>query len=241
MLTSRTIAILAFHKIGEPAAGGWKSWFYISEETFTGQMEFLRDHGWHVINVFMFLQGLKEPDALPERSALITFDDGYRSVREAALPVLRRFGYPAVIFVPTDYIGHYNMFDEGIEPREAICDWDDLRELMRHGVSVQSHGASHRRFSTFSLDEQKEELRRSKSVLENNLRNPVEIMAFPYGDDGMNKENTESCLRETGYRAACLYGGDSIILPADNPYCLSRIAMGPDTNLEEVLGVSEAR
>jgi len=240
-LSSRTIAILAFHKIGEPAPGGWKSWFYIPEKTFTDQLKFLHDNGWQVINVLTFLQGLMEPDVLPERAALITFDDGYRSVRDVALPVLRRFGYPAVIFVPTDYIGQYNMFDDGIEPREAICNWDDLRELMSNRVSVQSHGVSHRRFSEISLDEQKEELIRSKSILENNLGNPVELMAFPYGDDGKNKENTKSYLRETGYQAACLYGGDSFVLPAANPYCLSRIAMGPDTNLEEVLGVSTTK
>ena len=100
-MSSSTIAILAFHKIGEPAPGGWKSWFYIPKKTFSNQLKYLHDNGWQVINVFTFLQGLTEPDALPERTALITFDDGYRSVREVALPVLRRFGYPAVIFVPT--------------------------------------------------------------------------------------------------------------------------------------------
>jgi peptidoglycan/xylan/chitin deacetylase (PgdA/CDA1 family) len=241
ILSSKTIAILAFHKIGEPSPGGWKSWFYIPEETFTDHLKFLRDNNWHVVSASTFLQGLMEPDTLSERTALITFDDGYRSVREVALPVLIRFGYPAVLFVPTEYIGQHNMFDDGIEPREEICDWDDLRELMSHRVSVQSHGASHRRFSEISLDEQKEELMRSKFVLENNLGSPVEFMAFPYGDDGMNKEHTKSCLRETGYQAACLYGGDSFVLPAANPYCLSRIAMGPDTNLKEVLDVRQTK
>ena len=47
-----------------------------------------------------------------------------------------------------------------------------------------------------------------------------------------------SCLRETGYQVACLYGGDAFVLPAANPYCLSRLAMGPDTDLEKALGVS---
>lgn len=204
-------------------------------------MQSLHDHGWHVINDLTFLQGLKEPDALPERSVLITFDDGYRSVREIALPVLREFKYPAVLFVPTDYIGQYNLFDNGIEPRETICDWDDLRELMNHKVSVQSHGASHRRFSEISFDEQRLELIKSKSILENNLGNSVELMAFPYGDDGKNKESTRMCLRESGYRAACLYGGNSFVLPATNTYCMSRIAMGPDTNFEEVLGMREIK
>ena len=65
-----------------------------------------------------------------------------------------------------------------------ICDWDDLRELERLGVSIQSHGASHRPFSKLSLPEQEEELTRSKTALEANLEKPVEVFAYPYGDGG---------------------------------------------------------
>ena len=36
---------------------------------------------------------------LPRRALLITFDDGYRSFVDTALPVLRRFGLPSVLFV----------------------------------------------------------------------------------------------------------------------------------------------
>ncbi len=238
VLGNRTLAILAFHKIGEPAPGGWESWFYVPEETFEGYLKYLHESGWQVVDVFKFIQGLVEPNKLPERAALITFDDGYRSVRDVALPLLRRFGYPAVLFIPTDYIGRYNTFDNGIEPKEEICDWDDLRELRRAGVSIQSHGASHRRFSLITVDEQRDELIRSKAILEKNLGDPVEIIAFPYGDLGAHKEKTTTCVKETGYQAACLYAGDPFFLPTADRYCLPRIAMGPDTNLQVVLEMS---
>ena len=65
---------------------------------------------------------------------------------EVALPILKRFDAPAVMFVPTDYIGRRNTFDAGVEPDEAICDWEDLRALADQGVSIQSHASSHRRF-----------------------------------------------------------------------------------------------
>ena len=238
-LNNRTLAILAFHKIGNPAPGGWESWFYIPEETFSSYLRWLYDHGWQVIDITTFLRSLSKPDTLPEKTALITFDDGYCSVRDIALPLLQHFGYPAVLFVPTDYIGRYNTFDNGIEPEEAICDWDCLQELMRHGVSIQSHGASHRRFSEISPNEQKDELIRSKDILQNNLGSPVELMAFPYGDDGMDKERTTEYLKEAGYQAACLYGGDPLLLPVAHRYSLTRIAMGPDTNLESALKMSQ--
>jgi len=132
----RKLAILGYHKIGDPPPGGWSSWFYISESVFVSQLRHLRENGWRVISVAEFLRGLEAPESLPDRAALVTFDDGYRSNVQVAIPWLQRFGYPSVVFVPTQFIGAYNAFDDGYEPREAICDWDDLQELERLGCSI---------------------------------------------------------------------------------------------------------
>jgi peptidoglycan/xylan/chitin deacetylase (PgdA/CDA1 family) len=233
--SGRTLAILGFHKIGEPSPGGWGSWFYTPEETFVDFLSYLRKNGWLVIDVPAFLAGLKVPDTLPKRAALLTFDDGYRSIREIALPWLRRFGYPAVLFVPTDYIGRCNTFDEGTEPEEAICDWDDLRELERCGVSIQSHGASHRPLSQLDSEEQWQELVRSKAQLEAGLGGPVHLFSYPYGDGGVNTRAMSQAVKRAGYQAACLYGGPPNTLPIADPYRLARLAMGPDTDLHAAL------
>jgi hypothetical protein len=139
----RTLAILAYHKIG-PAPRGWETWYYVSEPTFAAHLAYLQDEGWEFLDLQGLLHCLEEPDRLPARAALVTFDDGYRSLLKHALPVLHRFDCPAVVFVPTDFIGGRNTFDEGNEPAEPICGWDDLRVLEREGVAVQSHGGSHR-------------------------------------------------------------------------------------------------
>jgi peptidoglycan/xylan/chitin deacetylase (PgdA/CDA1 family) len=183
------------------------------------------------------LRGLESPDELPRRSAVITFDDGYRSVLEFALPCLLQFGYPAVHFVPTAYIGRWNEFDCGAEPTEPICDWDELRELERRGVAVQAHSVRHRHFSELSPGELEEELRRSKGDLETGLSRPVEMFSFPYGDDGVDPQATGQALSRVGYRAACLYKGGPNPLPITNPYRLTRLAMGPDTDLRAALAV----
>jgi peptidoglycan/xylan/chitin deacetylase (PgdA/CDA1 family) len=231
------LAILGYHKIGEPPPDGWRTWFYVQEETFVGHLSHLREHGWQVIDLPALIRGLKVPESLPERAALLTFDDGYRSMRTVALPWLLRFGYPAVLFVPTDYIGRFNGFDAGLEPEEAICDWNDLRELERSGVSIQSHGASHRSFSKLSLTEQEEELALSKMTLEAGLKKPVEVFAYPYGDGGTEPRSTSRVLERAGYRAACLYKGGPNPLPMVEPYRLTRLAIGPDTDLELALHV----
>src|SRR5512135_329078 len=201
----RIVAILAFHKIGQPPATGWESWFYIPEATFAGYLSFLHESDWQVIDLAVFLRGLMVPDALPRRSVLLTFDDGFRSMRYVALPWLLRFGYPAVLFVPSDFLGRRNWFDAGDEPEEAICDWDDLRELERCESSVQSHGASHRRFTDLDMAQQKDELLRSQAVLEAGLRKPATVLAYPYGDGGGDPSVQRNLLEQAGYSSACLY------------------------------------
>lgn len=233
-MKERTLAILGYHKIGAPPEDGWSTWFYVPEETFAGHLNLLREEGWTVIDLAALLEGLANPGALPAKPALLTFDDGYRSMRSVALPILLRFGLPAVLFVPTDFIGKLNAFDP-YEPREPICGWEDLRHLERHGVSVQSHGASHRPFSELGLTEQIDELVRSRGALEDGLGKPVEVFAYPYGDGGSEPKKTGAILRGTGYKAAFLYKGDPGHLPAADPYRLTRLAMGPDTDLRAAL------
>jgi peptidoglycan/xylan/chitin deacetylase (PgdA/CDA1 family) len=225
------IAILGYHKVGPPAPGGWETWFSIPEAVFEAQLTALRDGGWQPVDLATFLRGLADLARLPERTALISFDDGYRSVREVALPFLERFGYPAVVFVPTDFVGRTNLFDLESEPEERLCDWDDLRELERRGVSVQSHGASHRAFSSLTPAERASELDRSKAALEEQLAHTVELFAFPYGDDAELPADLRAALARVGYRGACGYGGSPFSLPVKDPYRLERLAMGPDTDL----------
>lgn len=226
------IAILGYHKVGPPAPDGWDTWFYVPEQAFAEQLATLGDSGWQPVDCATFLHGLTEPTVLPERAALITFDDGYRSVRELALPLLQHFGYPAVLFMPTDFVGGTNVFDLESEPEERLCDWDDLRELLRAGVAVQSHGASHRAFSELTPDEREHELERSKTLLEAELGQPVELFAYPYGDDG---GIVPEALIRAGYSAAFGYGGSPVSTPPAEPYRLERLAMGPDTELGAAL------
>jgi peptidoglycan/xylan/chitin deacetylase (PgdA/CDA1 family) len=229
------IAILSYHKVGPPPPGGWETWFYVPEATFAEQLEALREGGWQPVDLATFLRGLTEPAQLPKHAALITFDDGYRSLRDVALPWLERFGYPAVVFMPTNFVGGTNVFDLESEPEEPLCDWDDLRKLVHRGVAVQSHGASHRAFSELAPAERVLELERSKAALEAELEQAVELFAYPYGDDAGTPPGLREALVRTGYRAACLYEGGPVSIPANDPYRLERLAMGPDTDLRTAL------
>ena len=234
-MSGRRLAILSYHKVGREPWDAWGTWFYTPADAFRDHLAYLGDAGWQVIGAAAFLRGLSEPESLPPRAALITFDDGYKSVREVALPHLAEFGHPALVFMPSDFVGQNNDFDAGKAPQEPLCDWEDLRELERCGVSVQSHAASHRAFSELDSAQREMELRRSKAVLEEGLGKPVEAIAYPYGDSGTDGEALEGDLVRLGYRAGLLYGGGPVSVPSAGSYCLPRVAMGSDTDVAREL------
>jgi len=240
--SGRILAILAYHKVGTPPPGSWETWYSIPTPTFEQQLRLLAELGWEVVDVAAALAGLSSPQRLPPRSALITFDDAFASLAGDARACLTAFGFPGAVFVPTEFVGDRNRFDANTDlPPEPICDWEQLARLDRAGLSVQSHAVSHRPFSELDLESQREELGRSKALLESKLDKPIEVFSFPYGDGGREPTVLARLLERCGYRAACLYGRGVNMLPVEDPYRLARIAMGPDTDLRENLGAIKAR
>ena len=233
----KQLAVLAYHKIGQPPKDGWDTWHYIPETDFVKQMELIEGSNWSVIDLATFLAGLDRPDTMPNRGILLTFDDGHKSMRDVALPILQQFGFPAVCFMPTGHIGTISQFDEGVEPAEPMCDWDDLHELDKQGVSVQSHGVTHYWMSLLDHAGLEREFTQSKQVLEKGLGNPIEAFAFPYSDSGKNDQVVDTALQQAGYRAAFLCGGgpNTNELPIRDPYRIDRLAVYRDTDLRSAL------
>ena len=235
----KRLAVLAYHKIGEPSPDGWDTWYYIPEATFVEQIKFVCDSEWSVIDLTTFLIGLDRPETMPDRGLLLTFDDGHKSVLTVTYPILQRFGFPAVCFVSTDYIGTHGTFGGGAEPEEPMCDWDDLRELERNGVAIQSHGVSHNWLSLIDKQQRREEFVQSKRILEEGLGKPIEVFAYPYSDFGGNDDTIDEALRQAGYRAAFLCGGglNTNALPIQDPFRIDRLAMYRDTDLASELPI----
>ena len=138
----------------------------------------------------------------------VTFDDGYRSMREQAYPVLSALGVPATVFMPTDYVGDDKpMCWPGIEqwvgtPDEhELCPmgWDDLRWLTWRGWEIGSHTCSHPHLPTLEGDDLDRELTESKARLEAELERPCHSLAYPYG---AVTERVAEATEAAGYETA---------------------------------------
>lgn len=234
VLDGRRVAVLGYHKIAPPPEHWW-SWYYVPEGLFAEQLGSLLVDGWQPIDLAGLLAGLDDPARLPARAVLVTFDDGYRSFLDSALDVLVRYGCPGVLFVPTAFVGGRNEWDAGLEPEEAICSWDELRQLAGAGVAVQSHAHRHRTFSELSRVERAVELRTSRARIETNLGPQVHAVAYPYGDAGETSPEMDAVLRAEGYRAGFLFGGEAAVDERVDRFRLPRIAVGSETDLRQLL------
>lgn len=103
---SRTnlLRVLMYHRVDHPAARPhlYPPLLSATPDGFERQMRFLAEHS-HVVSLDELLSVCRGEGVLPPRSVLLTFDDAYRDFSEHAWPILRRYGLPVTLFVPTAY------------------------------------------------------------------------------------------------------------------------------------------
>jgi len=118
----------------------------------------------------------------PKRVAL-SFDDGFRSVYEAALPVLREEGVPATLFLTTGFVGRDNGWpgQPVRAPRQPMLDWSQVEALQRAGWAVQAHTRTHPDLRELPEAAILEEMEGANRAIEQHLGRRPELFAPPYG------------------------------------------------------------
>jgi peptidoglycan/xylan/chitin deacetylase (PgdA/CDA1 family) len=199
----RTLRVLMYHKVNDLPSNPLS----IPVSLFDEQMAQLRDLGYTVVDLDAVLAHYAEGKPLPNGAVLITFDDGYHDNLENAADVLRRYGYPAVLFVPIGYLDDARPLphEEGLASRGIVnrtLDWDELRDLERNGIRIESHGISHRPLADLEVDEAAREIMISKLRLEERLGRPVRAFAYVKGSEAHYRPVHLSLIRQAGYDVA---------------------------------------
>jgi peptidoglycan/xylan/chitin deacetylase (PgdA/CDA1 family) len=223
----RSLRVLMYHKVNDLPGNRMSMPVSIFDE----QMAQLRELGYTAVDLDAVLGHYVENKPLPEGAVLITFDDGYRDNLENAAPVLHRHGYPAVQFVPLAYVGDRQPLphEEHLAASGLInrtVDWEELGELERLGVRIESHGLSHRPLADLELDEAAREIAISKLRLEERLGRPVRAFSYVKGSEAHYKQVHLSLVRQAGYDVAftAVSGANT---PASDPLQLRRYNVEP--------------
>jgi peptidoglycan/xylan/chitin deacetylase (PgdA/CDA1 family) len=166
----------------------------VSPSTLDRQFDFLARRGLRGVSV-------RELLAAPDRRGLVglTFDDGYADFHAKALPVLRRHGFTASVYMVVERIGAVNDWEE-YGPVRSMMTLDQLRQCAAAGMEVGSHGLHHMRLSGAKPEELAAEIGDSRKKLAELLGEPVDGYCYPYGDlDGPSV----AAVREAGYDYGC--------------------------------------
>ena len=168
------VAILMYHSIGRN-----RNFFTVTPESFHQQMSYLKNKGYKVLSLADVVDSLIHNRPIPAKTIVLTFDDGYEDNFTNAFPILKKFGFPATIFVSTDFIGNERLVRE--IPMQYLTR-EQILDMHSSGlIDFQSHGLSHHKLTELSSDEIEREMKGSKVVLEELLNKSCDLFSYPFG------------------------------------------------------------
>ena len=188
----------------------------ITPQLFEQQMQELKNKNINVIPMQDFLAWRRGEKAIPPKSAIITFDDGWKSQYDVGWPILKKFNYPVTLFIYTEGIrpGHFSGGES--------MSWDMLAELRDAGVDIQGHTATHSDLrkpydkvakKKLSPEEYEQwldkEIAGSKQMIEQKLGVKVNCFAVPYG---FHNAHIAEVAMKAGYEALFTVYGQPITM-----------------------------
>jgi peptidoglycan/xylan/chitin deacetylase (PgdA/CDA1 family) len=145
-----------------------------------------------------------DPAATAAGQVMLTFDDGYRSVTDAALPMLAQRAWSAVVFLIAGSVGKTDDWDVSLlGPKRRMMSWSDAREWAGQEIEFGSHTVTHADLTALSDRSLETELRESKTMIEEELGRPVRYLAYPFGRHNLR---VRAAAQEAGYEAAFATG-----------------------------------
>lgn len=165
-----------------------------------------------------------------KRYIILTVDDGYQDNYELMLPLLRKYGFKAVVYVVTGE--DFNRWDVEVpsnpEKPVPLMSRQQVKALHDSGlVEIGGHTMTHPFLSKLSESGQHKEISRNKLELEELLGEQLVSFAYPYGDhDAHSKQIAHQC----GYQFAVATNSGPLLMHQD-PYQIRRIAIFPKTDV----------
>jgi peptidoglycan/xylan/chitin deacetylase (PgdA/CDA1 family) len=175
------LLVLCYHAV----SGSWPSPAAIAPEKLGAQLRYLLRRGYRPLTLSAALR-----EVAPRKAMVVTFDDAYRSILRAGLPVLERLGVPATVFVPTDAAAEAGLMTWSElarwvggehEPELRCMSWEEVRELSSRGWEIGSHTCSHPHLPELDAESLAAELARSRAACEEQLQLPCATLAYPFG------------------------------------------------------------
>ena len=190
----------------------------VSPVSFQKQLNLLLDQNYRIFPLSQYFNADEN-----DKAAFITFDDGYHTIYEYALPILKEMNLPAAVFLITDYINDWNQWEKH-RPRANHLTDAQIDELCSLGWEMHSHTAAHENFETLSTGAIHQDVHRATKCLRR--WNTGELFcAYPYG---RSEPRLIEALKQAGYTGAFIAQST---WPQVDPYRIPRLPVTENTSL----------
>jgi len=202
-----TVPIITYHDFN------YKEGIAVAPENFERQMCYLKDKHYNVISLDTLIKGRKKGEKFARNTVVIVMDDGYKDNFTYAYPVLKKYGFPATIFLIANNIG----------ADENFLNWDEVREMSGDNISFGGHTKSHVYLPSINdKDVLWDEISGCKEIIERHTG--IHVVYFSYPKGGFNEE-IKTLVKQAGYEAACTTNRGHDILDKNDVYELNRISI----------------
>ncbi len=200
--------------------------YVVYDDAFAEQMAYLDREDYTTISLDEFLAYKKGETLLPEKPIILTFDDGFASNYHYAFSVLKKYGMRATIFATPD--SECENFKKHASTDSPLTH-AQMREMSNSGISIQSHGMTHKYLTELEPDVVRWELTESKEVLETLLGKPVRYLAIP---SGAYNRTVKKLAKEAEYEAVfCMLKGSNN--KNSDRYALRRLVIGREISIAD--------
>lgn len=164
------VPILMYHVIGDPRAGAPYPDLFVRASDFAGQMRWLDRHGYQAVTLRAVWDHWHNGAPLPAKPVVVSFDDGYRSVAQAAFRSLKTHGWPGVLNLTVKNL----RVSGGLSERQ-------VRVLIAAGWELDSHTLTHANLPSLGARELEQEVAGSRKALRQKFGVPVDFFCYPAG------------------------------------------------------------
>src|SRR2546421_1687963 len=166
------VPILLYHYIRINPVASDRVGFGLSTPpaAFRLQMQYLANHGFHVISLHQAVVAIKANRGMPPRPVVLTFDDGYADFFTTAIPIMQSHGFTATDFVISGRMGQWSF----MTPNQVVAA-DGM------GFTIGAHTVDHVALAAQTASRASWEIQTGKSTLESLLGHGVLDFAYPYG------------------------------------------------------------
>lgn len=217
--------IITFHRVTDEIEDDNKT-LTVKMKTFDKIMRLFKE-SYNVISLSQLVKEIEEKKGFKDKTAIITFDDGYKDNYIYAAPILIKYNLPACFFVTTGFINTERSFpwDNKFGFRIPNMSWDDVNELVGMGYEIGAHTVNHVNLGKVDEKTAGEEILNSKKQIEDKTGKPVLHFSYPFGGKENITENAKNIIRDFFKSCSSCFGGKVFI--NSNVYNLYRIAPYP--------------